>query len=111
MSLTGQKILDTLGIDEHYESNMKLPTADRTASLMLERVLLDLRALARCMNANIAHAPVRKSDILGTIASIRDEYARNGYDDLPGSVGKSIRANIDGIVTTLKNLLPLADEL
>lgn len=111
MPLTGKDVLDTLGIDERYESNMKLPTVDRTASLMLERVLLDLRALARRMNADIAHTPVKQSDIFGTIASIRDEYARNGYDDLPGSVGARIRANIDDIVTTLNRLIPLADEL
>lgn len=111
MALTGKDVLTALTIDEGYESNMKLPTVDRTMSLMLERVVLDLRALARRMNADIAHTPVKQSDILGTIASIRDEYARNGYDDLPGSVGARIRANIDDIVTTLNRLIPLADEL
>ena len=111
MALTGKDVLTALAIDEGYESNMRLSTVDRTMSLMLERVVLDLRALARRMNADIAHTPVKQSDIFETIASIRDEYARNGYDDLPGSVGDNIRAKIDGIISALNNLIPFADEL
>jgi hypothetical protein len=93
MALTGKDVLTALAIDEGYESNMRLSTVDRT------------------MNADIAHTPVKQSDIFETIASIRDEYARNGYDDLPGSVGDNIRAKIDGIISALNNLIPFADEL
>lgn len=108
--VNGKAVLDAIGIDETFESDMKKGTVDRTIDLLKERILMDVRVHARIRGSSIVDARFEHHDLATLIDSTRMWTVKNGYEDLPDPLGGAIRDRLHGVYSSLEALLPLAEE-
>lgn len=110
MALTGKDILDALGIDETHEADIGQPAVERTVSLLKERLLLDLRSIAKKRGSNIDALTIERWDLVSMIDGARMYEVRNGYSTMGGELGTAICTGLKEVYVSLERLLSDAVE-
>lgn len=100
MAITAKEALDVLGIDEDYVSSMDGGITARTASLLREHILIELRHFAR--GRNIENVVLEAHDIDMLVHESRRYLERCGLLELPDEISGPMLTCLQEVAVLLR---------